>query len=115
MNEHQGKPQLVGAPNLRFAFCLFDGAPGGSDVPYQFNSSTYTFDGREAAILASLRGFASAGAWRLAVHAHIRVEAVRPTNFFDMVAKVLAVDAPQGRPPALFVWDSSDAVPFPAT
>jgi hypothetical protein len=119
-----GRPQLVGAlgkQHDRFAFALWDGGAGAPGAlaaaraqPYQVSSNTFFFDAREAGLLEGYRQFSASGEWRVggpaggaaAVAAadqyrkkifQLGFDSPAPRGvFFDMVAKVLAVEAPGG-------------------
>ena len=42
-----------------------------------------------------------------------RFSDVRPRNFFDAVCRVVAVDDSDPTLRLLYIWDASDALPFP--
>lgn len=132
VNTYHDKPQLVGKVGYRgagFAFCLFDRdeeqqqQQGGGDAdaaalePYQASSAHYHFDGREGALLRALRAYlATLTRAQLGGNTTYlrRVSGVRPAQFFDVVARVVAVDDSHPQLRLLFLWDGSDALPLPA-
>jgi hypothetical protein len=116
VNIYDGRAQLNGSLTPRggnFAFCMFDASPGAGDDPYQASSRSYHFDAREVEILASIREFSQGGMWQSALHPVIPICRVRPSTFYDIVGRVLAVEVREGEPPALYLWDATDAAPFP--
>lgn len=113
-----GGLQLNGSlnPKTGFSFCLFDGSSTGGTVPYQCSSKRYHFDDHEAVILDSLREFSKGRKWQLAEKQaaaayNRRISQLRPTQFFDAIVKVLAVDT-AGPSPVVYVWDATDAPIF---
>lgn len=133
INLFNGRLQLVaslGAQARGFgnaaSFCIFDGsiAPNADPhQPYQTSSRTYHFDPREAAILAHLRAFVQSGEWRSRDHGaekylrrinNVMLDApARGMAFADLVACVLAVTPTTPGPGIAWVWDATDAPPFP--
>jgi hypothetical protein len=118
-----GRPQLVGAlgkQHDRFAFALWDGGAGAPGAPaaararpYQASSNTFFFDAREAELLEGYRQCSASGVWRVGGPAgggaaaaadqyrrkicQLSFDSPAPRGiFFDMVGKVLAVEAPAG-------------------
>ena len=134
LNRYNDKPQLVGKIGFRgagFAFCLFDSAGGDADegpaaaaaggqpplaAPYQTSSPHYHFDAREQGLLSALRHYyATMNRQQLAGNTTYlrRLKDVRPRQFFDAVCRVVAVDDSDPRLRLLYIWDASDALPFP--
>ena len=94
---------------------------GGDDLaalaPYQASSAHYHFDGREGALLRALRDYLATltRAQLGGSTAYLRrISGVRPGQFFDVLARVVAVDDSHPRLRLLFLWDGSDALPLPA-
>ncbi|GAB4820360.1 hypothetical protein N2152v2_007406 [Parachlorella kessleri] len=135
---YKGKPQLMGKITATregppFAFCLFDSDVQGDKRPYQCSSANHWWDEREERILHALRTFvtASVAPTHLAPPSeYLRpIRDMRPGAFVDLVAQAselgsssrgdIAVvgygpaldDFPHWR--AMFVWDGTDALPFP--
>ena len=88
---------------------------------------SYHFDPREAAILSHLRDFVKTGRWRNKDHGadkylkrinEVMLQAPeRGMVFADVIALVLVVTQagaePESRPGIAWVWDATDAPPFP--
>ncbi len=122
---YQGRPQLVGKVGhggQGFAFCLFDaeapasGSGGRPPAPYQASHASYHFDAREEGLLGALRRYlASVSRARLGGNTSYlrRISGVRPGHFFDVVARVVAADDSHDALRLLYIWDGSDAMPFP--
>lgn len=124
MNRFNDKPQLVGKVGSRgagFAYCLFHATAPGSgaaDLPYQSSHYHYHFDEREARLLAKLREcFAERDCALVAGSTRYlkRICDVRPREFFDCLCRVVAADDSDSVLQLLYIWDGSDALPFPAT
>ncbi len=127
MNRFNDKPQLVGKVGARgagFAYCLFHalalggGGGGGADPPYQSSHPHHHFDDREAALLATLREcFAERNCTSMRGSSQYlrRICDVRPGVFFDCLCRVVAADDSDASLRLLYLWDTSDALPFPAT
>ncbi|KAL4458165.1 hypothetical protein ABPG75_013030 [Micractinium tetrahymenae] len=124
VNHFNEKPQLVGKVGARgagFAYCLFHGiapAGGAADLPYQSSHYHYHFDAREAELLVKLREcFAELNCTRMGGSSQYlrRICDVRPGVFFDCLCRVVAADDSGGTLRLLFIWDDTDALPFPAT
>lgn len=126
MNLYNDKPQLlgkVGHGGEGFAFCLFEAAapqpagPGApASVPYQSSHQHYHYDTREEQLLGALRHYlATLNRSQLGGSSTYlrRVKDVRPGQFFDVRARVVAADDSSPHFRLLHVWDGSDALPFP--
>jgi len=118
----------------RPSFCLFDAVPSPSSngyQPYQKSSKTYHFDEKEKMIINVLREFSVSNAWRAAVPVDIPANKYRRpirsliTNseqrmeFCDLVGLVLSVETVSGGEedcrPVIWLWDGTDAPPYPPT
>ncbi|KFM25446.1 Protection of telomeres protein 1 [Auxenochlorella protothecoides] len=96
------------------SFCLFSGR----ERPYQSSHTNPSLSEAEQPIVEELRQ------WRARVDTHTVskteysriIRDIRPGEFFDLVCLILAV-APQGDAATgadiVYVWDSTDAMPFP--
>lgn len=129
VGSYHDRPQLVGKAGYGgrgFAFCLFDAAapvaaPGGASAlsaPYQSSHRHFHYDAREEALLGALRHYmATLSAAQLGGNTSYlrRIKDVRPQQFFDVVAQVVAADDSHHDLRLLHIWDGSDALPFPAT
>lgn len=117
MDRYNDRPQLVGKVGFRgFAFCLFDGASAGVAQPYQVSSAHYFFDEREQGLLEALRHYmATLNRQQLGGNTTYlrRIKDIRPMQFFDAVCRVLAADDSHASLRLLYLWDGSDALPFP--
>lgn len=126
MGWYHDKPQLVGKVGHGgegFAFCLFEAAapqpagPGApASVPYQSSHQHYHYDTREEQLLGALRHYlATLNRSQLGGSSTYlrRVKDVRPGQFFDVRARVVAADHSSPHFRLLHVWDGSDALPFP--
>ena len=125
MNQYNDKPQLVGKVGHGgegFAFCLFEaeapppgpGAP--ASAPYQSSHAHYHYDAREEQLLCALRHYlATLNRSQLGGSSTYlrRIKDVRPGQFFDVHARVVAADDSSPHFCLLHVWDGSDALPFP--
>ncbi|KAL6766849.1 hypothetical protein ACKKBG_A37620 [Auxenochlorella protothecoides x Auxenochlorella symbiontica] len=100
------------------SFCLFSGRERASYQPYQSSHTNPSLSEAEQPIVEELRQ------WRARVDTHTVskteysriIRDIRPGEFFDLVCLILAV-APQGDAATgadiVYVWDSTDAMPFP--
>ena len=106
----------LGGRGPPFAFCLFSSEEG-EYTPYQASSTNYSsVDARERQLLDALRrATAIADPQQLLGHSrYLRaVRDVRPGEFFDIVARVVAADESDAAARTMFLWDSTDALPFP--
>ena len=102
-----------------FAFCVFDAASPGTGVPsspYQASSATFFFDEREQSLLEALRHYmATLNRQQLGGSTTYlrRIKDVRPMQFFDAICQVVAADDSHPSLRLLYIWDGSDALPFP--
>jgi hypothetical protein len=97
-----------------FAFLMFSGARDVGDEPYHSSSARFSWEPREADILAQLREL---GGGRLAgSSAYMKpLRDIRHRTPFDAVVKVLwAGSLPGVALPVVFVWDGTDAWPYPS-
>lgn len=113
----------MGFRGAGFAFCLFPAAPpppGGPPCrPYQHSGQGYHMDGREEAVLGALRAYLAASQGRPQLGGAPtqylrRIKDVRPRQFFDVLARVVAADDSNPHLRLLYIWDGSDVLPFPA-
>jgi hypothetical protein len=110
--------------------CLFDSTPTpGSiyvDQPYQTSSATYHFDPREKIILTTLRAFVAEGEWsfgadrdsekyRKSIHDILKHGSDKKVKFADLIGLVLAVEEIAVGPKVVWMWDGTDAPPYPTT
>jgi len=110
--------------------CLFDSTPTADsiyvDQPYQKSSQTYHWDAREKQILDALRKFVQSGKWkngadrdsekyRKSIRDIIRGSSDIDVQFADLIGLVLAVEGMVDGPQVVWMWDGTDAPPFPPT
>ncbi|KAK9854175.1 hypothetical protein WJX84_004579 [Apatococcus fuscideae] len=109
--------QLVGKIGSACAFCLFAGH-GQDMIPSQVASATYSISDMDSRIVLYLRQFKRNHQHPFAgTHEYMkRIRDVRPGDYFDCYCKVLAVeDHEADMPAAFFIWDGTDAFPFPTS
>eukprot|EP00891_Asterochloris_glomerata_P006271 jgi/Astpho2/6271/Aster-x0721 len=116
---YNGRVQLLGriGPNKPSQFCLFDGHDvGGSVEPYQRSSTGFTFTPSDVQLLAALRSYlASCQPHADTTRFQRQIKDLRHNESSDLIARVLAVVQEDPLEPVLFLWDGTDARPWPET
>ncbi|KAI3435622.1 hypothetical protein D9Q98_001682 [Chlorella vulgaris] len=121
VDRYNERTQLVGKVGYRgFAFCLFHAVDSGlqPNQPYQKSSQHFFYDEREQGLLVGLRTYmATLNRQQLGGNTTYlrRIMEVRPMQFFDSVCRVVAMDDSHPNMRLLYLWDGSDALPYPMT